>query len=134
MKIRSCFVSNSSSSSFVIHNWFDLSEDTRSFIEDYDNNALSVWSKKNIAYKIDEDTHGYNKDYPFYGEEYYFDYDKNKEKDQKYDFGWLNNDCRWRFTENKVDNNCVVHCFMNNFDMNMWLKYNKVHFSKEEEC
>ena len=27
MKIRSNYVSNSSSSSFIIHNWFDISED-----------------------------------------------------------------------------------------------------------
>lgn len=130
MKIRNGFVSNSSSSSFVIHNWFDLSEDKRYYIENYDINALEVWRKKKIKYKKEKELSGYIQDFPFIGEEYYYDYEY--ENRQKYDFGWINNSCRWKFIEDKENNSCIVKTSMDNFNMELWLRYNKIDFDNYE--
>ncbi|MBR4316804.1 MAG: hypothetical protein IKP65_07590 [Alphaproteobacteria bacterium] len=125
MKIRQSYVSNSSSSSFVVFNWFDLSEDKRDYIKNYDVNALALWRKKKIKYDIEPELSGFIKDFPMNGEEYSYNHDNNKEK---YDFGWINNSCRWYFDENKKRNVCVIECSMDNFDMKRWLQYNKVDF------
>ena len=128
MKIRAGYVSNSSSSSFVIHNWFDIDPDKREYIKDYDKNALEVWQRKKIKYRTDKDLYGYIQDFPFGGEEYYFDHQNNDNKKLKYDFGFINNSCRWEFVEDKEKNECIVDTFMDNFDMENWLKYNKLHY------
>jgi hypothetical protein len=130
MKIRNGFVSNSSSSSFVIHNWFDLSEDKRYYIENYDINALEIWQKKKIKYKKEKELSGYIQDFPFIGEEYY--YDCEYENRQKYNFGWINNSCRWKFIKNEEKNECIVKTSMDNFNMELWLRYNKIDFDNYE--
>lgn len=135
MKIRVSFVSNSSSSSYIIYNWFDLPEERRDFIKDYDINALNVWRNKGVKYVTYHDEYCYSDDYPFFGKEICFDYEDedNKENKLKYNFGFLNNDCRHHFDEDEEDNVCYVTCSMNNFDMTKWLRFNKVAFSDLEE-
>lgn len=131
MKIRTNYVSNSSSSSFIIHNWFDLSGDKRFYIQNYDINALNVWHKKKVKYKKEEELNGYIQDFPFIGEIYYYDYNNNDDKKSKYNFGWINDGCRWKFIEDKENNSCKVECCMDNFDMEKWLKYNKINIEDE---
>lgn len=131
MKIRANYVSNSSSASFIIYNWFDLSEDKRYYITDYDRNALEVWRKKKIKYRTDKDLYGHIQDFPFCGEEYYLNYKDNSEKKtEKYNFGFINNSCRYKFVEDKENNTCTVSTSMTNFDMEVWLRYNKVDFKE----
>ena len=133
MKVRCGYVSNSSSASFVVYNWFDLSADEREYIRDYDKNALEVWQKKKIKYRTDEDLYGYIQDIPFCGEEYYLNYkDNSKKKIEKYNFGFINNNCRYEFVEDKENNTCTISTFMTNFDMGVWLRYNKVHFEQKD--
>lgn len=127
MKIRSNYVSNSSSSSFIIHNWFDIPEDKRYYIECYDEGAFEIWHKKKLKYEKFKDDFVYCIEYPFYGEEYQL-----LEPNKKYNFGTLNNICRWRFEEDKETNTCKVSCSMDNFNMETWLKYNKVDFEEEK--
>jgi hypothetical protein len=131
MKIRTNYVSNSSSASFIIYNWFDLPEDKRYYITDYDRNALEVWQKKKIKYCTDKDLYGHIQDFPFCGEEYYLNYKDNSEKKtEKYNFGFINNSCRYKFVEDKENNTCTVSTSMTNFDMEVWLRYNKVDFKE----
>ena len=129
MKIRSNYVSNSSSASFVVFNWFDLPEEKRDYIKNYDENAFEVWRKKKIKFETYKNEEGYSSNPPLYGKEYSYLYENKKEK---YDFGFINDRCRWHFKENKDKNTCVVDCSMDNFFMENWLKYNNVDFEEED--
>ena len=139
MKIRSNYVSNSSSSSFVIYNWFDLTEDKRNYIKDYDKNALQVWKNNNIPFRkpswkdtnelVFDDEDAWNQTF---GNESI----PEQLEDEKYDkliqfaFGFIFNECIWYFQENQKRNTCLVTTSMNNFNMEAWLKYNKVDFDE----
>lgn len=126
MKIRNGYVSNSSSSSFVIYNWFDISEDKRLYIKNYDENSFDVWKKKKLEF-ISEGTDGVVQEFPFYGKEIHL---KHSNINSKYNFGYLNDGSRWHFYENKIRNTCTVETSMDNFNMDNWLKYNKLDFEQ----
>lgn len=130
MKVRTSFVSNSSSSSFIIFNWFDIPEEKRTSIMNYDESVWELWHKKKIKIEQWKDSSGYNKDYPFYGDEFSSKDDQSK---SKYNFGFINNSCRWYFNEYELENTCVVSTTMDNFDMGAWLRYNNVAFEGTEE-
>ena len=129
MKVRIGFVSNSSSASFLILNWFDLSPRKRAYIQNYDINALKVLKKHRISYTI-ENWEGFSKRAPFKGKvitTHNWPY-----SEEWYSFGCLNDGSRYHFTENKKDNTCLVDTSMDNFWMDKWLEYNKVTFEERE--
>ena len=80
----------------------------------YDESVWELWHKKKIKMEQWKDSFGYNKDYPFYGDEFSFNDDEAK---SKYNFGFINNSCRWYFDEYELENTCVVSTTMDNFDM-----------------
>ena len=139
MKIRSNYVSNSSSSSFVVYNWFDIPESKRNYIKDYDKNALILWKENNIPFRTIN--RGSEPEYEF--DECMIDsvidtnlsdelYDKVYDKFLVYAFGFVNNGIKFEFEEHKDRNTCTIKACMDNFDMENWLKYNKVDFDELE--
>ena len=139
MKIRSNYVSNSSSASFVVYNWFDIPKEKREYIRNYDENALKVWEENNIPFLIDRE----NEPYFHEGDVWKIAQDKieasenklsEKEIDEIYEFynkfafGWLNNSCIYSFEEHKERNTCDIKTSMANFNMEVWLKYNNIDF------
>lgn len=139
MKIRLGYVSNSSSASFVVYNWFDLPLKKRLFIRNYNNNAMNVWLDNNIPFE--------RTDWNEYKEPYFDDglvwkmsraneklTDSKQEaiidKYGKFAFGYLFDSCVYRFEENKKRNTCTISTSMTNFDMEKWLKYNNVDFDE----
>lgn len=139
MKIRCNYVSNSSSASFVVYNWFDIPQEKREYIKNYDENALKVWEENNIPFLIDRE----NEPYFHTGDVWKIAQDKieasenklsEKEIDEIYEFynkfafGWLNNSCIYSFEEHKERNTCNIETSMTNFDMEVWLKYNNIDF------
>lgn len=111
MKIRNGYVSNSSSSSFIIYDWFDLSEEKRQFVKNYRENVLKLWKEKNVP--VIEDGDGF-----FHVET------------EQLDFGWIANN-EWFFEEYINENICTVWTVIDNFDMAKWLHYNNVKFDED---
>lgn len=137
MKIRIGYVSNSSSASFVVYNWFDLPKKKRKFIADYDKNALSVWEKNKIPFKREE----WRKNKPSFdeGDVYDMSYKNDLPENQQdgiyqkyipFAFGFLKDEIGYSFEENEHTNTCKISTSMDNFDMEKWLKYNKVEFDE----
>ena len=137
MKIRKGYVSNSSSASFVIYNWFDLPKKKRKFIMDYDKNALLVWEQHNIPFKHAE----WRNNLPSFdeGDVYNMSYNNDLPENQQdgiyqkyipFAFGFIKDEIGYLFEEDEQKNTCKVSTSMDNFDMEKWLKYNKVEFDE----
>lgn len=112
MKARHSFVSNSSSSSFVIINWSSLSERKKRMIMDYKECVKATWIANSIPIESAEHdmTHiDFNaiKD------------DETRELAEKLDFGWIDN---WYFSEAK-DGCMDAMTYMDNFNLGKWLDY-----------
>lgn len=117
MKTRSSFVSNSSSSSFIIYNWSKLPDDKKDKILHYKEHVLDEWERAgvNFVYEKGIGTHPvYNK----YGE----DSEGKIDVDSDYDFGYLDN-CDWRFREKPENGILEMATMMDNFDMERWMDY-----------
>ena len=49
MKTRSSYVSNSSSSSYIIYNWASVSEEKKQMILDYQKYAVEEWNRLGVS-------------------------------------------------------------------------------------
>jgi hypothetical protein len=125
VKIRLNYVSNSSSASFIVSNWFDIPKEKRDYIKNYDVNAFEIWKKEKIKYKTQEELNGFIQDVPFCGEIHFFE---NVCSDDILNFGWINDESRYEFIEDEENNTCRIETYMTNFFMENWLKYNNVEF------
>ena len=119
MKIRTCYVSNSSSASFVIHGFAHLSEQLKRWILEYDEYCYKYCKAHDIPL-IDS------------GEPSSDVYDPHNCDgkcwvDGREDgFGYLNDGCRYRFTASGSD--MVATTVMANFDLGSWLEALGVNF------
>ena len=134
MKRRDGYVSNSSSSSFVILNWKELDEVKRDMILHYGDHVLELWKSNGlpIAQKNGNDAHIDMDALPDVNppDDVCKDIQRNiqwqreheadfrlRELAEDLDFGWL--DCNWRFREKDGVLDMVTS--MDNFDMEKWL-------------
>lgn len=121
MKIRSNYVSNSSSSSYVIYNWNNISDDKKQKILEYQVHAIEEWKK--LGVKLIVEKGWVHPDYRKGYSEQDIDADGKIDIDSKYDFGWVEKDICWRFRENKEKGILEMTTSMDNFDMEAWMDY-----------
>ena len=118
MKKRMSFVSNSSSSSFVVLNWSELSDEKRKMILEYQKFAINEWNRLGISI-VDEENYGIHPVYRKSSDEY----DENDGKidiDSEYDFGIID-DCVWKF---EIENGILkMSTCMDNFSMEAWMNH-----------
>ena len=137
MKKRKGYVSNSSSSSFIVLNWNGLDDDKKDMILNYANRVRELWEKNNLP--IGKDYNSFHIDYDALPkdepssefveshsvEEIAQWLKDNADKDNinqiasKLDFGWI--DDYWRFREK--GGRLEMTTSMDNFDMEKWMDY-----------
>jgi len=123
MKVRSGYISNSSSSSFVLKDWSSVPEDVRSRILNPKEYVLEVWREKGLPLGDDGN---------------YIDREKALEMGfsendiLKYDFGWLSDIEGWEITEGN-DDTLNGFTIVDNFVYPVWLRYLNVEFEAEGE-
>lgn len=125
MKIRNGYVSNSSSSSFIIHNLDKLSDKTVDKIVHYDERCYQHLKKNGVKFRFC----GKGCGGMFGGQSICPDV----EFDSEFDFGSLNDGCRWNITINKEKNCIELDTMMTNFDMYKWLEFLGVEYEVIED-
>lgn len=136
MKRRRGYVSNSSSSSFVILNWSELDNGKKEMVLNYGEHALEVWKQNGLPIKkgfnefhIDSDalpkselTGEYVENHSVEEIAQWFREHGDDESDElvdRLDFGWVEDG--WRFREK--DGRLEMTTNMDNFDMEKWMDY-----------
>lgn len=114
MKVRNGFVSNSSSSSFIINDLDKLSDTTVDKIVNYDGKCYQYLKKRGMKFSYCGEGFGGM----FHGRAMWV-----KDCPEELDFGSLNDAARWNIRiENKK--NCIeLQTYMTNFDMGRWLDF-----------
>ena len=124
MKTRSSYVSNSSSSSYIIYNWASVSEEKKQMILDYQKYAVEEWNRLGVSLVKEHNAihpeYRKSEDEPC-GEP--VDPNGKIDIDSEYDFGWVENDISWRFRETKEDGILDMATSMDNFDMEKWMDH-----------
>jgi len=121
MKIRISFVSNSSSSSFIIYNWSQVPEEKKQKILNYKKSVLEEWQKLGVKFKEHQDN-------SFGIRPIYSDFGKDASSDgicmdSQYDFGFVGGICDWKFRERKENGILEMATMMDNFEMDKWMDY-----------
>lgn len=125
MKIRFSYVSNSSSSSFVINDLNKLSPDILDKIVNYDERFYEYCIANGIA--VEEfDSPGYSSH--ILGGKQYFN-----ETSGVVCGTCINNECRWEFNVDTFNNRLVIYTFLDNFDMHQWLNILGVEFTSGDD-
>lgn len=121
MKTRSSFVSNSSSSSFIIYNWSQVPEEKKQKILNYKKFVLEEWQKLGVKFKEHQDkSFGIRPVYSNFGRDASSD---GICVDSQYDFGFVGGSCDWKFRERKENGILEMATIMDNFEMDKWMDY-----------
>ena len=116
MKTRFGYVSNSSSSSYVILNWKSLDEDKKRMILEYYRYAYEAWKKAGVPIEYN----AVNTEITAREQEW-GDYDKQIDKSLW--FGFIEASPSWNFREDEKDGVLDMWTSMENFEMDVWMDY-----------
>ena len=115
MKKREGYVSNSSSSSFVIINWSKLDDLTKDKVLNYPKYVRALWTWNGIP---TDESNGLPESVRFDG----IEDEELRNLAHELDFGWID-EGSWSMSES--DDVLDLFTTMDNFDMGKWLAYLK---------
>ena len=116
MKTRFGYVSNSSSSSYVILNWKSLDDEKKRMILEYYRYAYEAWKKAGVPIEYN----AVNTEITAKDQEW-GDYDK--QIDNSLWFGFIEASPSWSFREDETDGVLDMWTSMENFEMDVWMDY-----------
>jgi hypothetical protein len=119
MKARANYVSNSSSSSFIVFKWAEAPEEKRRMVLEYQKYAVEEWRKHGIRTVVENGN--IHPDYLSVGEEPTGD--GRIGYDSEYNFGWVQQSPCWRFREDKELDILEMVTSMDNFNMEAWMNH-----------